>query len=136
MAGSLTDFMEKKILDTYFSGSTYAKPATLYCGAFTVAPSDTGGGTELTVGNGYIRTAANSWAAASGTTPTATSNSAAITFPQNTGVDWGTIVALGIFDQQAVGGNLIAWATLGTNKLIQVGDVLEVPIGSFVLQLD
>jgi hypothetical protein len=132
-----SDFLEKKILDTYFNGSTYAKPATLYAGAFTVAPSDTGGGTECPAAtNGYARVAANSWGAASGTTPTTTTNSADITFPQDTTADWGTIVAIGIFDQLASGGNLLAWATLGTSKLIQVGDILTIPTGSASIQLD
>lgn len=99
----------------------YAPPA-IYLALFTVAPSDAGGGTEVT-GGSYARVQVSqldaSWAAPSGT-PSATSNSAAITFPSPT-ANWGTIVAIGIFDA-ASGGNLLAWELQTPNKTVNNGD--------------
>jgi hypothetical protein len=99
------------------------RPATVYVGLFTAAPSDSGGGTEVSTGN-YARQqvtqADGSWAAPSGT-PSATSNSSAITW---SGVTWsGTVTHFGIFDA-ATSGNLLAWFD-STDKTINSGDTVQ-----------
>lgn len=97
-------------------------PDAIYVGLFTAAPSDSGGGTEVS-GGSYARVQVTqddaSWAAPSGT-PSSTSNSAAVTFPAPT-ANWGTISHFGIFDASS-GGNLIAWAALAASKTINNGD--------------
>lgn len=126
-----SNYLENKIIDWLFRGQTFTPPATLYVALFTVAPSDTGGGTEVT-GGSYARVAVTSslanWAgtqsagstvASSGTGGT-TSNNAAITFPAPT-ANWGSIVAFGIFDA-ATGGNLLIYGTLNTAKTVNNGD--------------
>jgi hypothetical protein len=103
-----------------------------YMSLFTVTPSDTGGGTEVT-GNGYqrvlINTSLTSWAgtqavasttASTGNTGT-TSNNAQITFPAPSGGNWGTVVAFGIHDK-LTGGNLLFWGALNNNKTVNNGD--------------
>jgi hypothetical protein len=104
---------------------------TLYVGLFTVAPSDSGGGTEVT-GGSYARVAVNStlanWAGTQSTSSTtastgtsgATSNNNSITFPAPT-ADWGNIVAYGIFDW-VTGGNLLVWDTLTSSRSVLNGD--------------
>ncbi len=47
MAG-FSDYLEDKVLDHVFGGNAYTAPATLYVALYTVAPTDTGGGTEVT----------------------------------------------------------------------------------------
>lgn len=103
----------------------------VYVALYTAAPSDTGGGTEVT-GGSYARVAVNStlanWAGtqaaastvASSGTGGATSNNAAITFPAPT-ADWGTVTHFGIFDKLTTG-NLIAWGALTTSRLVNNGD--------------
>lgn len=126
-----SNYLENKIIDWLFRGQTFTPPATLYVALFTVAPSDTGGGTEVT-GGAYARVAVTSslanWAgtqsagstvASSGTGGT-TSNNAAITFPAPT-ANWGSIVAFGIFDA-ATAGNLLIYGTLNTAKTVNNGD--------------
>ena len=126
-----SDYLENKIIDWLFRGQTFTPPATLYVALFKVAPSDTGGGTEVT-GGSYARVGVTSslanWAgtqsagstvASSGTGGT-TSNNAAITFPAPT-ANWGSIVAFGIFDA-ATGGNLLIYGTLNTAKTVNNGD--------------
>lgn len=132
---SMTNYLEKKLLDHVFANVPYTRPATLYLGAFTVAPADDGtGGTELTVGaNGYARVAINSWNPAVLGNPTLADNAALVQFPVCTGSPWGTIVALGIFDA-STGGNLLDFGAI--NKSIAVDDVLEVPAGAYDITLD
>jgi hypothetical protein len=103
----------------------------LYVGLLTAAPSDSGGGTEVT-GGSYARvtvasTLAN-WAgtqsAASTTASTGTggqtSNNGAITFPSPT-ANWGVCTHLGIYDNPTTG-NLLGWIALTTPKTVNNGD--------------
>ena len=54
MAG-FSDYLENKVLEHVFENSAYTAPSTLYAALFTVAPSDTGGGTEVSGGGISIR---------------------------------------------------------------------------------
>jgi hypothetical protein len=120
VAGSYSDYLENKLLDNLFGATAYTVPGTLYVSLFTAAPSDSGGGTEVT-GGSYARVAVTNnttnWPNASGG---AKSNGTIITFPTPT-ANWGTVVAFGIHDA-ASAGNLLAWATLTTNRTINNGD--------------
>lgn len=121
-------------------------PQALYFGLFTVSPDDTGGGTEVS-GGSYARVAiacslaawagtqsAGSTTASTGTSGT-TSNNAAVTFPAPT-ANWGTLVAVGLFDK-ASGGNLLDWGALTTSKTVNSGDAAPVfPIAAFTFQVD
>ena len=134
MAGSFSNYLENALLNQIFRGTAYSFPGTLYVGLYTVAPSDAGGGTEVS-GNSYARVSVTAnttnWAES---TAGATSNSSAITFPQATG-NWGTVVALGIFDA-STSGNLLAWADLTTSKLIGNGDTPSFASGDLDVTLD
>jgi hypothetical protein len=125
-----SDYLENQIIDHLFRGATFAKPANLYFALFTSAPSDTGGGTEVT-GGSYARVAitpsnTNFNATQGGTSGASsgtggnTTNAVAITFPAPT-ANWGTVVAYGIFDATS-GGNLLIWGNLNTSKTINNGD--------------
>lgn len=129
--GSKTDYLENKQIDHRLRGQAYTPPATVYIGLFTAAPTDAGGGTEVT-GGSYARVAvaasmaewagtqsAGSNTASTGTSGT-TSNNSTITFPAPT-ANWGIITAFGIFDA-ASGGNLTDYAALTTNKTVNNGD--------------
>lgn len=124
MAGSKSDYLENKILDLIFGGQALTPPTNLYFGLFTVAPSDAGGGTEVT-GGSYARVSiANNltnFPAASGGSK---SNAAAVTWP-TAGASWGTVVAVGVFDAPT-GGNLLYWTTI-TNKIVDSGDTISIP---------
>lgn len=134
MAGSFSDYLENALLNQLFRGSSYSFPGTLYVGLYTAAPTDAGGGTEVS-GNSYARVAVtantSNWA---NSTAGSTSNSNAITFPQASG-SWGTVVALGIFDA-STSGNLLAWADLTTSKLVGNGDTPSFAAGDLDVTLD
>jgi hypothetical protein len=105
-----------------------ARPTAWYLALYTVAPTDAGGGTEVS-GTAYVRKAATF--TVSGNTA---SNSAAVEWP-TAGGSWGTVVAVGVFDALS-GGNLIAYGALTTNKTIDTGDVFRIPAGDLDITLD
>ena len=129
MAG-FSDYLEDKVLDHVFGGNAYTAPATLYVALYTVAPTDTGGGTEVT-GGSYARQSGAF--TVSGTNPTTASNSAAIEYPTAT-ADYGTVVAVGILDA-STGGNLLAYANLDTSKSVTTGDVFRFDTGDLDITL-
>lgn len=114
---SFSNYLEDAVLNHVFGGSSYSAPGTLYVALYTVAPSDTGGGTEVSGGSYARQTGA--FSVSSGTA----SNSSAIEYPTAT-ADYGTVVAMGIFDA-STSGNLLAYGTLTTNKNVSTGDVLR-----------
>jgi len=129
MAG-FSDYLEDKVLDHVFGGNAYSAPSTLYVALYTVAPTDTGGGTEVS-GGGYVRQ--SSAFTVSGTNPTTASNSAAVEYPTAT-ANYGTVVAVGIFDASS-SGNLLAYANLTTSKVVSTGDVFRFNTGDLDVTL-
>jgi len=129
MAGSFSDYLEDKLLKHVFTNTAYTSPTTIYVGLFTVAPSDTGGGTEVS-GGSYARKSASF--TVSGTSTLAT-NSASIEF-DTASASWGTIVAVALFDAVTTG-NMLAWADLTASKTIDTGDVLRIPSGDLDITL-
>lgn len=136
-----SDFLENKLIDwllrgqaigiTGASAAAGTGPTNVYIGLLTAAPSDAGGGTEVTGGSyarvTYASSLAN-WAgtqgsgttvASSGTSGT-TSNNNAITFPAPT-ANWGTITHWGMYDAVS-GGNLLMWGALSASKTVNNGD--------------
>ena len=129
MAG-FSDYLEDKVLDHVFGGSAYTAPSTLYVALYTVAPTDTGGGTEVS-GGAYARQTATF--SVSGTDPTTASNTAAIEYPTAT-ADYGTVVAVGVFDASS-SGNLLAYANLSASKVVSSGDIFRFNTGDLDITL-
>ena len=122
-----SDFLELEILDHVLGNAAYTAPATVYVALFTAAPTDAGGGTEVT-GGSYARAAVtnnatNFPAAAAG----AKSNGTEIAFAAAT-ASWGTVVAFGVFDALTVG-NLLYWGLVTPNKAVGNGDTAKFAIG-------
>ena len=117
-----TDYFENKILNS-LRDVTGVKCAA-YVGLFTAAPSDAGGGTEVS-GGSYARQLAGLSEATGG--DGATSNAADITFPKATG-DWGTVTHLALFDALS-GGNMLMHTPLDASKEIKTGDTFVIEAG-------
>lgn len=128
---SFTDYTENLALTWLFTGSSATRPTAWYVGLFTAAPSDTGGGTEVS-GSGYARVATGT-ISGSGTATTFT-NAAAIEFAAASGGNWGTIGWAGIFTADT-SGTLLAWAPLTTAKAINDGDIFRIPANSLTITL-
>ena len=127
MGNSKSDFLELELLDHVLGNAAYAPPGTAFVALYTVAPGDTGGGTEVS-GGGYARVGlvnnATTWPAASGG---AKSNGTAFSFPEATGSQ-GTVVAFAILDAAAAG-NFLYWGTVTVSKVITTGDTATFAIG-------
>jgi hypothetical protein len=130
MAG-FTNFAEDLVLDWLLTTATATRPTAWYVALYTVAPGESGGGTEVS-GTSYVRTAVTF--SVTGTAPTTAANSAAVEFP-TAGGSWGTVVAAGIFDA-STSGNLLAFADLTTSKAVSTGDVLRFNTGALTVTLD
>jgi hypothetical protein len=132
---AMSDYLENQLIAHIFRTGSFTKPTTLAIGLFTAAPSDSGGGTEVS-GGAYARVARNpldaNWAATSGTDG-ATSNVADITFPTAT-ANWGTVTHVGIFDN-TTGGNLLFWGALTTAKAVNNGDTFKFNAGDLDITL-
>jgi hypothetical protein len=127
---AMTDYLENKLIDHILRNTAFSVPAGLYVGLFTAAPSDAGGGTEVS-GGSYARAAigpsTSTWTATQGGTAGASSgttgqsgNAADLVFPAPT-ANWGVVTHFGIFDA-ASGGNLLFQGALAASKTINNGD--------------
>jgi len=130
MAG-FTNYAEDLVLNWVFTTQSATRPTSWYVALYTVAPGESGGGTECS-GTSYARQSASF--SVTGTAPTTASNSAAVEFP-TAGGSWGTIVAAAILDA-STSGNMIAFADLTTSKTIDTGDVLRFNTGALTITLD
>jgi len=117
-----TDYAENKILNLMRAAAWTEFAA--YVGLFTVAPSDAGGGTEVSGGSYARELIGLTEATGAGG---ATSNAADITFTTATGA-WGTISHVGIFDAIS-GGNLIMWTAVDAEKTVASGDTYKINAG-------
>jgi len=136
---SFSNYLEDKILKHVFTNTTYTPPSTVYVALFTAAPSDTGGGTEVSGGDYARQSCAFS---VSGTNPTEAANSAGVEFP-TAAANWGTVTYMGVYDA-VTGGNLLAFAQLTDpadfltplSKTINTGDVFRINAGNLKIRLD
>jgi hypothetical protein len=127
---ALSDYSEKLMLDFLMTTGTATRPTAWYVGLFTAAPSDSGGGTEVS-GNGYARQSVTF--AAATTVAGTTDNTTAVTFTA-AGGSWGTITHIGIFSA-VTAGNLLWHGSMTASKTIADGDTLEFAIGNIDLTL-
>ena len=127
MAGSASNYLENKLIDHALGTTTFTKPTTVYAALYTVAPSDSSAGTEVT-GGSYARQTITFSAASSGSAS------------NNTNVDFNTmpastVVAVAVLDASTAG-NVLFWGTLTTNRTVTAGDSIRIASGALVVSLD
>jgi len=124
MAGYLTNYLEKKVLDHILKTASYSPPAanSIFLALFSVTPGPTGGGTEAAYTN-YQRQAIPFGAAAA----RAIAQNALVTFPQ-CGSSGDTAAYWGLFDLVS-GGNLLAYGSLSVTQGIVNGNTPSVASG-------
>jgi len=127
-----SDYLENKFIDWLFRGQSFTAPSSIYVALLTSAPSDAGGGTEVS-GGAYARVQVVSslanWAGTQSVGSTTassgsggqTSNNGSIVFPSPVGANWGVVTHFGLYDAVS-GGNLLYWAALTTPKTVNDGD--------------
>lgn len=127
---ALSNYAEKLLLDWMLTSGSATRPTSLYVALYTAAPSDSGGGTEVSLG-GYTRQAVTFAAASS---PGGTiANNAIVTFTAS-GASFGTVTHLGIFDA-STGGNLLVHGQLAVSKTVLDGDSLQFGVGNLIVTL-
>ena len=134
---AMSDYLENKLVDHVFRGQAYTIPV-IYVGLLTAAPSDAGGGTEVS-GNNYARVKAaassaqaltdwkstqNNDVASTGTTGS-TTNTNSVTFPTPSAT-WGVVTHIGVYDA-LTGGNLLLYGSLTISKTINQSDTVTFP---------
>jgi len=124
---SFSNYLEDAVLNYVFRNSGTPTSAGVHLALFTVAPTDAGGGTEVS-GNGYARQETAFGAPSGG----AIANTVAEAFTASGG-SFGTIVAIGIFDA-STGGNMIAFDGI-TSATVGDGDTISFAIGDIDISL-
>ena len=137
---AMSDYLENQVADHIFRSATFPKPSGLFFGLLVAAPSDSGGGTEVS-GGSYARVAVSpSNASFNGTHGSTTgastgtsgniSNAVAITFPIPT-ANWGVVSHFGVYDASS-GGSLLFHGALANSKTVNNGDAApSFPPGAF-----
>ena len=120
---SYSDYTEDKIQDHLHGVAAFTQPAGQYLALFSVAPTDAGGGTELS-GSGYARQSITFGASSGGVA----SNTNTVTFTASGG-DWSAAVAAAIFDASTAG-NMLEWNAItsvtvldGSDLVFAIGDI-------------
>lgn len=127
MANNLTNAAENLILDHFLGVASYTFDSTIFVGLYTVAPTDSTSGTEVT-GGSYIRKAVTFASASAG----ATSNTLDIDF---TGMPAATTVAIAVHTA-VTAGTMLMYGTLTTNKTTDAGDTLRIAAGDLDISID
>jgi hypothetical protein len=119
---SKTDYLEANLINHVLRGIAFATPPAIYVALFTTAPTESGGGVEVS-GGSYARQATTFVAPSGGTT----SNAIPIVYPTAT-AGWGTVTSFALMDA-VVAGNMLYFANLNAPRTVLTGDILSFPIG-------
>jgi len=127
MAGNITNYLEDVIINATLRNTVAGLPvAQPYVALHTGDPGDAGTANEHANSSGYARTAVTMGAPSGG----ASTNSAAVTFPQASG-DWTAVTYFSIWDSGTYGaGNCLYWGQLSASKTVLSGDYAQFAIGA------
>ena len=135
-----TDYLENKLITALSTlGSIDLSDGTItngtggFIGLFTTAPDDTGAATEVS-GGSYARVQIGAQGQGTmGVNAGSCQNQQEFRFPDSTG-NWGTIVAVGLFDA-ATNGNALVYGTLTSSVQIGTGEIFKIPVNGFTITL-
>ncbi len=118
-------YLDNNFLGIALLNQVFTPPAQVWVALFTVTPTPSTSGTEVS-GGGYGRQIVTFTSPAGGQTQ----NTADIFFPIAT-APWGTIVAFALFDASG-GGNMLYFGNLNTFRSIMTNDQLKFPSGQLI----
>jgi len=127
---ALSDHSEALVLDWLLTTDAVTRPTAWYVALYTAAPSDSGGGTEVSTG-GYTRKSVTLNSASS---PEGTTENAGIVTWTASGADFGTVTHMAILDA-ATSGNFLWHGELTASKLVADGDTAQFDVGNLTLTL-
>jgi len=127
---ALTDYAERKALDAVFNDSARTYTVAL----FTITPTETTAGTEVSTDNtGYARQTISFTAATTTSNTTKVSNDATITFGPAT-ASWGTVTGAAVFDDLE---NMLVFGNFeGGPVTVSTGNKVEIAVGALTITLD
>lgn len=125
---AMTNYLANQLANATVRNTGYTSPASVYTALYSVAPTASTSGTELT-GNGYARQLTTFSAPSAGI---AASN-VAVTFGAATGNNWPTVKAVAIVDA-STSGNILYFNTI-PNRNVVIGDSLTFDSGSITISL-
>jgi hypothetical protein len=130
MAGNIADYGESLALDYLLGGSK-----AVYLALYTAAPSDAGGGTEVTTAGGtlYARLALAGKMSAAG--EGAKKNNTDLVFPV-AGANWGEVTHFAVLDASSGAANYHWWGALEAAKKIETSDQYFIETNKLVFSLD
>jgi len=123
----MTYDLANKLANATVANVSYSSPANVYTALYTVAPTVSTSGTEIT-GNGYARQATTFGTPGNGVI----SSTANVSF-SCTGNAWGAITAVGITDA-STSGNIMYFQTIATRN-VQVDDTVEFLTGNITVSI-
>lgn len=132
--GSKYSTLSNEVLDHLLRAETYTAPTGVWSALFTVIPSDTTGGTEVTTTDSSYTRVQTTFSTAGLTATGQSVNSGAVNFATITAGATITVVGWGLLDA-ATAGNLLYWATV-TSTALNVGDQATFPAGNITITQD
>lgn len=123
---SFSTYLKNKLINHTFRNISYTSPTTVYVALFITDPTNDNTGTEVS-GGSYVRLPVTITAPSAGTS----SNTGDLVFGPSTAA-WGTITHSAIFDS-LTGGNLLMHEAVLAPKIIGVGDIAKLNIGSMTV---
>ena len=123
---ALSNHAEALLLQWFMTDETVTRPTAWFVALYSAAPSDAGGGTELS-GYGYARQSVDFGSDGA-------ANTADVTFTASGG-DWANATHIGLFDA-STSGNLLWHGALTAAKQIDDGDSIVFGPGDIDLSLD
>lgn len=136
---SMSDYLEKALLDHKNNVTPYTAPSTIYLALFKSDPGEAGSGTEVSVtvdDTAYARKAITFAAATSGVGTAVSSNAQdfdAVVY--GSGAAQYTVTHFATFDA-LTGGHLLEYNAFGAPIVRSVGKTLTLPAGSLTTALE
>lgn len=124
MAGGKGNYLSNALLSWVFGQQSLTSIGTLYFALYTSAPTNAGGGTEVS-GGSYARVSVTNNTTNFPNASSQQSKNANLIDFGTASANWGTIVAVGVFDA-STSGNLLYWGPLTVNKTINSGDSFKI----------
>lgn len=128
---AFSNYLLNKLNQLIFGNTAFTPPATIFVGLSTTTPNPDGTNvTEPSAANGYGRVAVTNdtshWHTTPGQPPTGErqSNVLAVAFAQATGVGWGNVTYVVLYDA-ASGGNFLGFGQLSPVQNIVAGDTFS-----------
>jgi hypothetical protein len=125
---AMSNYLANQLANATVRNTSYTSPASVYAALYSVAPTASTSGTELT-GNGYARQLTTFNAPSSGTA----SSNVAVTFGAASGNNWPTVTAIAIVDA-STSGNILYFNTI-PNRNVLIGDSLTIDSGQLSITI-